>query len=393
MKTSSPLHWVACGLALPFVPHGLAGAEGSPAVAGEPAPYTLFMGMDLSVEQDKEFYHVEAINSDAFLVKIIGRQQAISTREASLQLMMARVVKLAQASASVTKLSYKRAYTPVNDPFQKFQNSARLNDIANSSSDAAVMNGASTLQYLQGHNLTGDVAYTMNRGADQQIRNARGLADISTNSSMDRNSEVAAGKFDAVDVSFEVAAEKPLAHPYVIMVARFREANGSAGKTGDWIYAGALDPIGRESKKVHVLRGGLPPGFELENFQLHLYDHDTEIATNVASNRTELTRDEAFKYLAIDYSMQHKGATLPATPAQLDFPSDFRTRVPAAELGQTFYVQVSKDAKVSGVFLDAACSRPVDNQYLVAAVRNIRFNPELNKGRLVDGVASLTVGQ
>jgi hypothetical protein len=102
-----------------------------------------------------------------------------------------------------------------------------------------------------------------------------------------------------------------------------------------------------------------------------------------------LSRDQAFEYLAIDYSMQHKGETLPAVPAEPNLPADLRVRVPADQLARPYYVKVSAQGKTGGIFLDEACTRPIANPYLESVIRGIRFNPSLDNGHLADGVAVL----
>jgi hypothetical protein len=70
-------------------------------------------------------------------------------------------------------------------------------------------------------------------------------------------------------------------------------------------------------------------------------------------------------------------------------PADLRSRLTSAQFAHTFFVKVSKDGLPGEVFLDEACAQKADDSYLLSVIRDIRFNPALDKGRAVDGVARL----
>jgi hypothetical protein len=43
-------------------------------------------------------------------------------------------------------------------------------------------------------------------------------------------------------------------------------------------------------------------------------------------------------------------------------------------------------------YVDESCSHTVDDPYLQSVIRDIRFNPALEKGRPVEGIALLKLG-
>src|ERR1035438_3233767 len=73
---------------------------------------------------------------------------------------------------------------------------------------------------------------------------------------------------------------------------------------------------------VHFYEEGFPPAFELQGFDVHLYNRGEEVATNVSPKRVELTRDEAFEYIKMEYISAHKGDTLAAVPVMGKLPAD-----------------------------------------------------------------------
>lgn len=132
---------------------------------------------------------------------------------------------------------------------------------------------------------------------------------------------------------------------------------------------------------------------ELIDFQLHVYDRGVEIATNVSPNRVELTRDEAFEYVKLEYLDTHRGSTLPAAPVMGQLPSDLPTRIAAGNYGQTFYVRVSKEGMAKEAYLDAGCTKKFDDPYVVSVLRRIRFKPALDEGKPVEAVAPLNLSK
>jgi hypothetical protein len=60
---------------------------------------------------------------------------------------------------------------------------------------------------------------------------------------------------------------------------------------------------------------------------------------------------------------------------------------------ETYFVRVTKNGLASGSFVDAACTRKVDDPYLDSVIKAIRFKPALDKGEPVEGVASVRLGE
>jgi len=157
------------------------------------------------------------------------------------------------------------------------------------------------------------------------------------------------------------------------------------------IYARALDPIDTHISTVHFTEEGFPPEYELVDFQVHIYDRGVEIATNLAANRVELTREEAFEYVKMEYVSAHKGETLQAVPVMGKLPAELPTRIAAGNYTETFFVLVSKDGVGHDAYLDRMCTKKTDDPFLDAVVRGLRFKPALSGGIPVEGVAAVNL--
>jgi hypothetical protein len=207
------------------------------------------------------------------------------------------------------------------------------------------------------------------------------------------NGRIATRGFDAMDVEFDIRSAKPLHNPYVVTMTKFRTGGGKPGMVQNLVYAEALHPIDEHLSHVHFTESGFPFNYELVDFQLHIYNQGEEVATNIAANRVELTRDEAFEYIKSEYIGAHTKDTLPAVPAMGKLPSDLPALLAHGKYADAFYVRVNKEGLAYEAYSDAACTKRIDDDYLDSVVKKVRFKPALNNGKPVDGVASLKLGQ
>jgi hypothetical protein len=221
---------------------------------------------------------------------------------------------------------------------------------------------------------------------------SRTAANQTTNGS-EAVGHIATMGLDAMDVEFDIRSAKPLNDPYVVTMARFHPAGAKPGIVQNLVYAESLHPIDEHLSHVHFVEPGFPFNYELIDFQLHIYDRGEEIATNIAANRVELTREEAFEYVKMEYIGAHLKDTLPPSPAMGKLPGDLHALLAAGAYADAFYVKVSPDGLADAAYSDPACTRRINDAYLDSVVQRIRFKPALNKGKPVDGIASIKLGQ
>ncbi|HTL68718.1 MAG TPA: hypothetical protein VL200_13735 [Lacunisphaera sp.] len=419
----------------------------APARSGpiEPAskPYTLFMGSDLSVARGKDFFKVYDVSGSSFVVVIGGAETQIPMWGGTHDLKVAPTLKLSDVSATVTGFKCERAYTPGNDPVMLRQRrsmevSAAMGDAASLAEGQAVAaaNGgyvvgnappqgmtaaearrdASTAQTALQNGIangaTGLALAALQAAAGRATADANNLTNAETATATqqmdaDRLSSAVADaafarlhaeedrakeQFDAVAADFEISSETPLKKPFIVLTVLFREKPGDRGTLRSLIYARALDEIGSKPQKIHILKGGLPPGYELERYEIHFYDSGREIASDVAPKRVALSRDDAFEYMKIEYFTNHKGETLAASPA-IGKP-DRKTEIALTprQRDAVFYVKISKEGMPLEVFTDESCSEQAGED-MASVIKGIRFYPALEKGNPVGGIARLVLSQ
>ena len=399
---SSPLAFACLAAGLALAP----GSAAAPAAGAqpEPKPYTLFMGADFDIRQQDAYHRVVDVTGSNFVIKVNGELIGIPTEQEKLSLKIQHALKLTEASAALVNLKTDRAYTRANDPRRKWAASSSGSDTGNATRQYLGAQAAVSANQAQASNpnipaagraaiaAQGPMLQAAATSATDNFASANREAGSDMNNAgyntMQMEEELAKGLFDAVEVTFEVSSETPLTSPYVVLVAQYHERNSPPGTARNWIYAKALEPIDSKARKVRLLQGGFPAGFELELLQVHLYNHGRELATNVAEKRVPLTYEDAATYLLIDYLSSHKDATLPATPALARTPAEARSRL-GEQLTRTYYVRVSKDGMPMDAYLDEACSQKVDDPFLVSVINDLRFNPALEKGQPVEGTARL----
>ena len=371
-------------------------------VNAEPKTHTLFMGADLSIEQNKTLYRVQDVVGGSFVINVDGKAVKIPADVGAVKLTVDHSLKLTATSILIDHLKAERAYTPGNDPVRKY-----MAQQGQAVASQAIIDAAGSDVIFAGRMATADTKGkvmgreggfpTIDPHVAQQhydAANAAALSDFGNNTSLvgKMQDELNQDLFDAMDVEFAVSSEKLIRRPYVVVTVQYREPNTPPGALHNWIYAKALEPIDSKPQTVRILQGGFPQGFIPEKSQVHLYDGGLELATTVAERRVLLTRDEAFQYVLIDYVSSHKAASLPATPVMGKLPADLRTRVESGQLSQVFYVKVSKDGLPGEAYVDESCSRKLDDPYLLSVIQDLRFNPALEKGRPVEGLAPLKLG-
>ena len=340
-----------------------------------PKTHTLYMGADISVEYDKQLYQVQSVIAGAFVINVKGKEEKIAVDWSRVNLKVDRSLKLTGSSAVVKNFKSDRAFTLGNDPVVKFQRNLATAEIEHADSQAA--QNQSEAKFRLGdtalaiaNKVSRDPMAPLEAGtqalerkvAQQKYQQKQFQVAHAVGAELYNSSSALAdtGSFDAMEVTFEIAADQRLSDPYVVFLGQFHAHDAPAGKVSNWVYAQPLDPISSESHRVHILRGGFPLAFVMDELQVHFYNRGKEIATDVAPKRVPLTREEAFTYALIEYQGTHKEATLPATPLMGRLSPDAKAQLSPGQLTQAYFVKVSKDGRPITAFQDAACTRAVD---------------------------------
>ena len=372
-----------------------------PATAGAqavPREYTLFQGANISVVLAKSLYPVRDVNGSDWVVDISGKDTVVSGKDAPVNLKIVPVLKLTEQAASVTGFKREASYTFANDPSVRLTRgmsaAADVNAGAQAvANQAAAVNAASVSVSSPTSHATGDaesVMQTATANIQSKVQSANSEADASIALGGTQDST---GGHDAMDIEFQVSSPRPLQDPYLVTMTKFHPRGSDPGVVQSLVFAKALEPIGDKPSKVHFTEEGFPIDYQVTEFQMHLYNHGIEVATNVSSKREEMNPEQAFDYVRKAYLESHKSATLHAMPVMGELSPDLHEHLAQGKYAGTIYVKVSKDGTADEAYSDAACSQKIDDPYLDSVVKTVRFKPALEKGEPVAGIAALNLSQ
>jgi hypothetical protein len=176
-------------------------------------------------------------------------------------------------------------------------------------------------------------------------------------------------------------------------MTRFRTPGSKPGLVQNMVYAKSLNPIDDHISRIHLVEEGFPYGFEVVDFQLHIYNQGIELATNISADRVELTRDEAFEYVKMEYLGAHKKDTLPPSAAMGRLPPELPAKLASGKYASTYYVKVSRDGYGDEAHSDPAGTIVVDDIFLNSVIKGLRFKPAVDHGKAVDGIAQVNLNK
>ncbi len=409
-----PAAQVAFRLTLATLGFGIAvAAETPPSPAATPAPktHTLFMGADLSVEKDKAYYPVEEVTASSLVIKPAGKPVKVPIDQ-NANVLIKESLKLAVASVEIDDLRSERAYTPGRDPYLQLNRVAGLS--AGVHMDSDILRGdmlrASSAALGAGNEVAmaasgppesrAAAAQSMGRAQGMQagaeaalIQSYQGglnqIFDVGSQAS-DAATEAARELYDAIRLSFEVSTDKDLVQPFYAVIAQIRLPDAKPGQVRKWAYVKMLAPmVAGETRKIYVYTGGLPLGYQLDSCEVHIYNHNEELATNLSRKRVPLTDAEALDFRVIEYVGANKGHTLPAAL----FPTRMRDSITPAQRDGTYYVRVGRDGRVSAAFHDATGKQPLEDAEFESVLQKLRFKPALEAGKPVETIVPINLGQ
>lgn len=366
--------------------------------------HTLFVGTDFSIERDRAFHRVNDVSGGSFVIEMKGRPEFVPANRSALNFKVEQAMKITEKTAVIANLAGERAYSPANSPDRKW---TRLQVQTAALAQDRVMENQQAMTKTRIMSDFGASHDSMGTETPKHLANIARTEREYSQSMESQNSaihnpgyytrgaqdETAEENFDAVELTFEVSAKSRLLNPYVVVIVRYRGKTAAEGVARNWIYAKSLDPIDTEARKIRIFEVGFPPGFIMEDYEVHIYDQGSEVATNVSPRRVELTEDEAFQYLVMDHIGSNKEATLPPTPIMGRLPEDFLSRLRAGQGQQVYYVIISKAGRVVEAFADDSYSTKINEPYFEAAAKALRFKPALVKGKPAESRAAVNLAK
>jgi hypothetical protein len=380
-----------------------------PPTGTAPKTHVLFMGADLSVQRDGKLYRIENISGSDLMIRVGQETVFVPTRQGALGLQVHPDLKLTDLSVQLDDLKSGPAYTPENDPGKKLQ------EAFNNSLDMALREDMNEANLMRSVSYQDIAQHSVDSGGYNPEARAAELADakrtvakneaqldmIAQTSRSDYGNigagahrmQVAEGQFDAMEVAFKVSSPVEIESPYMVILFRFHDPAAKPGVDGMLIHLQAIDPIDAKPRYIRVLKGGLPTGFKFVDCSVHLYNRGRELASNLSSNRVEMTRSETQQYIVMEHVGSHKAATAAAAAVRGTLPRGRRESLSHDQLTRIIYVKVSPDGTPLGIFANESCELQMDDAGTSAAVNDMFFRPALQQGKPVEGVARVRLAE
>jgi hypothetical protein len=377
------------------------GSETSATSAGEPAArgYVIFAGLDVFVEERGTRQPVIGGSETEVLVWDEGKQESISMHNVALK--AAVEPRLTRSSVMVDGLKGYPVYSPANDPataahsqqaFLHVLESARMEASEYEMRTAQAVADLASMRADPNDPRQASMAANAQAAAETEI--AESVSELST--TVYRDSEIGRinrdAAFDGFAVAFLVSAPQPANDVYGVLRLRYRESSQPSALVGNAMKMFRLRKLDAKPRKVVIRQFGLPPGFVVDSYQIHIYADGRELAANTSQNRVEVTEDEAHQFLILRHAQLHATATMPAQVAR-DLQGDVPPVIARAGLDSMVVdFGVAADGKVSEVRPSAALSGASAVE-IMEELRRVRFLPALDKGRPVDSHGTFAVGE
>lgn len=340
--------------------------------------YRLYVGLDVEVLHDRDYHRVADFRKNQVKLgdQMVGVQDVANIRGV-------HETKLARFPVSLTEIDTERMKGNVEDASRVLREQAALTDYASNRRSSLLASLNETIDPAAGAG-DRDPGMAFDRAmAENQDFAAQADQFTSSQYVSDQLPGQPADEFNTLKISAKVSSPIPVPDVYMAGTARIR-----AEETGyhDIILLHYLGDIGPEPSTFTVLKGDLPPNFEVVESKIYLYRDGRELVSNESAKQFELSRNEVLEYLTLTQQGNHRGATLDPSPAWELAPAKLIS-APSPELyDHSVTVNVDENGQVTEI-----ASSGVIPSHVEEVVGSLLFFPALDQGRPVAGVAHVNL--
>lgn len=360
--------------------------------------HLIFLGLDLEVQDAQVQGRITDFSRGEVLVSTISSSVPIKAKQVK-DFKTVIGPKVAKNIVSIDEVNVERTYTPGNSPHARgFAHQTRTIEFQESRQELA----ASHMRYF------------LNRGG--QMPTEPGIADepvddlgrppptvedyiqavddmesFEPGQFAEMNSGFGEGAYDALEFSMEVSSPEEITDGYAIVLATvlIPEAPTTPYRV---VIFDELPIINHEPKRVRITHSGLPWGFTIDEYQIHIYSQGLEIATNLSANSTAVSRSEAHDFLIMQRLVANRRSDLPAAIVRPLLDREDFKRIPSSEYGRFATVRVDHLGGVIDVRLSPEGDSAVDME-IMEAIRETAFYPALVNGVPAEGIATIELSQ
>lgn len=368
-----------------------------------PKDYVIFLGTDIYADPRNEQQPLPVVGGSEGKVVLLAEDGTMVVPRTDVVMSAALEAKVSRNSVTIEAIEGRPVHSPLTDPMAEL---SKLYNIEADRQEAAEHAARQAEYYAAGAGLenamTPDDSLTkesteaaMDAAADRAAAAVNEMANVIGNSFFQDYLKGASGDngvFDGYEVDFRVSANERLPEGYGVLKISLQDPSRTELGVQHTYQVFRLPEMDSKPRKVIVRRFGLPMGFSVDSYEIHLYSDGMELATNESKNRVEVTADEALQFLILRHMQNNKGANQPPQVA-----AELRPAWPNAELVAAWEnilvtLEITPEGTVDETEVAGTISNALSNE-LASIVRDVRFLPALVSGQPVAGRGTFSLGE
>lgn len=366
--------------------------------AEKAADYVIFVGLNPTAQHEGRAHAIVHAQPERIEIIADGRRTALPLRELS-AVDTTPEPKISGMLIELTDVRTRRGFTGRDPDFVQDHQQLLLDTLASQQQTLAINDwkaAYSNARMVEAAAARG--AATPKDVMNAQASSAQALGNLDAaiaSGAYHRNTDVGSGsdattdRFDALRFSARVSAPRRIENAYGMLRVLLRDP-GNPDAPISMVRFLNLPALGPEPREVRASLGGLPPGFSVDQCQLHVFADGSEIATSASPNRLEVTRDEAHQFLLLRYLTTQKSATVPPAVIPELLSSDLAGLVPAAQRSLTIDFAIDRDGRVTNLKTPAGVAL---DPKLEELLRSLCFYPALTSGTPVDSSGTFALSE
>ena len=284
----------------------------------EPArDFRLFVGVDLKVLDNGEMCQINDFENRRALLEGPEKKEIADSDLGSIQFIHA--TKLSRYSLTITDLDVRKGISATSDKrleamvgqnnLQTYDQD-RLQQLELSVISAAAFGPSGPIDIGGGRSVDApDVREAVDNFQSYEQSNAIASDDAFFSR---QASEPDPDAFNTIILTATLSSPVPVRDTYAVGIARIRT---NQERSSDIIIFHEIGDLSPKPRVINIQKPGLPPGFEVLKFDLHIFREGQELVSDQSAKQFALTREEAIEYLALERISSNRGQTLPAEPA------------------------------------------------------------------------------
>jgi hypothetical protein len=356
--------------------------------------HVLFLGLNVGMDEGRFVCPVVAADSQSVEILKNGRRERVPLRFA--HFVTLPELKVSRARIDIRDVKVERRYTLASDPamsaIAQQMTMASVQEAAQERAAAELQQAEATVAGIQRA-----VASGLPVSPSDQSSASKGLVDAveAYNTSYTNLPDgldpgaAAAGvggsdAYDVFEVSFRLEAPDHVVEDAFAALRMMVRDPANPGVPMTSVKFFPLPRLGEKTRRVSLMQAGLPPGFAVDSYAVHVYTGDgRELATNLSSKRMDLTEEQAWQYLLFQHVTKHKDVDEAVRIAGEMLPPELGKLIPKDRLLVPVDVAVDRHGKIKSVTVGPGKTLAEDAG-LVEALKRVRIFPAIEDGEPVD---------